>query len=168
MRLFFKLQKLRYRSSVQSGRLCAATPSELQKSQILQSQQRLVCGAVHSSFDTPGALTQSSPPCAGSAALGAETELHRFWCQLAAVWQLSKDAYFPLEGDDVQGRLLVRQCYVDFSQILQVYMAAGGHTFIITGTPGNSLRYCIQDNIASYGIHMALYYIKEASAYEWQ
>ena len=57
-----------------------------------QPQESLANGmqSGHSSFDIPGALTQGSPPCAGAAALGAETELQNMWYQLEAVQQLSQ------------------------------------------------------------------------------
>ena len=81
--------------------------------------------------------------------------LQNFWYQLAAVEQLSEvgsaqllqlgnDARFPLEGSDVRGRLIVRRCYVELSKILQDYIADKGHTFIITGSPGDSLLCGIQ------------------------
>jgi len=98
--------------------------------------------------------------CAGAgvtaaAALPAGSELQNFWYELAAVEQLSKvgsahflqlanGACFPLEGNAVRGRLLVRQCYEELSQILQGYIAAGGHTFIIAGSPGDSIHHGIQ------------------------
>ena len=83
----------------------------------------------------------------------ADAELQRFWYQLDAVQQLSwvdsaqllylgnNLACFPLEGRAVRGTLLVRQCYVGLSQILRHHIAAGGLTFIITGTSGDSLLY---------------------------
>lgn len=102
----------------------------------------------------PGTLTYGSAPCVGAgltaaAALPADPGLQNFWHQLAAVehlsagdsaelLQLGNNACFPLEGNAVQGRLLVRRCYDELSQILQTYIAAGGHTFIITGNPGDS------------------------------
>ena len=97
-------------------------------------------------------FAQGSLPSAGASltargALPAGPGLQNFWDQLAAVEQLStagparllhlgNNAHFPLEGSDVRGRLLVRQCYAELSQILQDYLAAQGRSFIITGNSG--------------------------------
>jgi len=86
----------------------------------------MATSAFHWRFDTA---------CAGAgvtaaAALPAGSELQNFWYELAAAEQLSKvgsahflqlgnGACFPLEGNAVRGRLLVRHCYEELSQILQ-------------------------------------------------
>ena len=108
-------------------------------------------------------LDIGSPPCAdagptAAADLPPGPGLQNFWYQLAAVKQLSEvgsahllqlgnDARFPLEGNDVRGRLIVRRCYVKLSKILQDYIADKGHTFIITGSPGDSLLCGIQGHV---------------------
>ena len=77
----------------------------------------------------------------------AKPWLQNFWYQLAAVEQLSKvdsaqimqlgnNACFPQEGNAVQGRLLVRRCYIDLVHQLEHHFSCSGHTFIVTGNPG--------------------------------
>ncbi len=79
-----------------------------------------------------------------ASALPAKPELQKFFDQLAAVKELStldsaqflqlgNNACFPQER---KSSLLVRQCYLELSQILLKYLEAKGHTFIITGNPG--------------------------------
>ena len=94
----------------------------------------------------------SSPPCAGvglalAAALPAGRELQNFWCQLAAVEQLNQansaqflqlgnNACFPLDEDEVRGRLIVRRCYDDLAQLLEHHFSCSGRSFIVTGNAG--------------------------------
>ena len=77
----------------------------------------------------------------------AKPWLQNFWYQLAAVEQPSKvnsaqilqlgnNACFPQEGHAVQGRLLVRRCYIDLAQQSEYHFSCSGHTFIVTGSPG--------------------------------
>ena len=76
--------------------------------------------------------------------------MQRFWNQLAAtetlssfdstlILDLGSNTHFPHEGSDVQGRLLVRQCYEDLSQMVHDRFAEQlqGLVFIIIGTPGD-------------------------------
>ena len=97
------------------------------------------------------ALQQQEPRLPGP-------ELQNFWCQPAAVEQLSEvesgqllelgnSACFPLEGSAVRGRLLVRQCFMELGQILRDYSMDGVHTFIITGSPGDSLHHGSQGGV---------------------
>ena len=51
----------------------------------------------------------------------------------AQLLQLGNGACFPGE---FKSSLLVRQCYVELSQMLHDYFAAGGRSFIITGNEG--------------------------------
>ena len=77
----------------------------------------------------------------------AGSKLHGFWCQLAAVKELSKvdsgqlleigdNAYSPLDVDAGQGRLIVRRCYNDLAQQLEHHFSRYGRSFIIAGNAG--------------------------------
>ena len=78
----------------------------------------------------------------------ADQKLQLFWSQLSAVKQLSvvdsatflhigSEACFPQEGNAVQSRLFIRQCYFDLAELLEEHLANGGRSFIITGNPGD-------------------------------
>ena len=78
----------------------------------------------------------------------AEQELQLLWSQLSAVKQLSVvgsakflylgcGACFPQEGIAVQGRLFIRQCYLELAELLEQHLTNGGRSFIIRGNPGN-------------------------------
>ena len=82
-----------------------------------------------------------------AAARPANAALQTFWQELAAIRELSlfgthaflvlgAAACFPLEGDSVQRRLFIRQCYRELMDILDAHFASGGRSFIITGNPG--------------------------------
>lgn len=84
----------------------------------------------------------------GAIARPAEQELQLFWSQLSAVKQLSvvesakflqlgSGACFPREGNAVQGKLFIRQCYLELAELLEQHLANGGRSFIIRGTPGD-------------------------------